>query len=154
MIKKTQASLLLTLRGILGESSASPTSSSTTTDTKVSLFLPFWNWAHCRNVPRMPSAVARGLHWKETIWACKYKRGWWGVQLGQQLHRTLVAAQWWADTALSFFVVVLAAVHGVHGFPVWHLQLSLHSFVPLPPTPLPPGPVPNKHSHFCGHYAK
>ena len=50
-------------RGMRGESSASPTSSSTTTDTNLSRFLPSCSLLHCRKVATIPSGVERGLHW-------------------------------------------------------------------------------------------
>ena len=66
---------VLTLSGILGESSASPTSSSTTTDTKRFRSLSFWYMAHWRKVPTIPSGTDRGLHWKDTIWTFTGKKG-------------------------------------------------------------------------------
>ena len=55
-------------RGILGLSSARPTSSRMTTEVSfVKSFLDWYFW-HCLNVPMMPSEVARGEHWKETMW--------------------------------------------------------------------------------------
>ena len=55
------------LRGIFGESSASPTSSRTTTDAKlseiVSAFLRSWSSLHCWKVVTIPSEVDWGLHW-------------------------------------------------------------------------------------------
>ena len=54
-----------------------PTSSKMTT--AVSLFKSFfcWNFWHCRNVPTIPSEVARGEHWKLTykyIFYFKYRK--------------------------------------------------------------------------------
>lgn len=59
-------------KGIFGESSANPISSSTTTEAKVSedvcSFLLSWSSLHCLNVASMPSGVDWGLHWYETNW--------------------------------------------------------------------------------------
>lgn len=59
-------------KGIFGESSANPTSSSTTTEANVSevvcSFLLSWSSLHCLNVASIPSGVDWGLHWYETNW--------------------------------------------------------------------------------------
>ena len=54
-------------RGILGESSARPTSSNTTTEVNWSRFFSSWKRLHCLKVPIMPSAVDNGLHWYDAI---------------------------------------------------------------------------------------
>ncbi len=56
-----------TFKGILGESSAKPTSSSTTTDTYLSRSFLCWKLLHCLKIPTMPSGVDKGLHWKDDI---------------------------------------------------------------------------------------
>lgn len=61
---------ILTLSGIFGESSASPTSSRTTTETFRFKSTSFWNWAHWRNVSIIPSGLDNGLHWNDTIFTC------------------------------------------------------------------------------------
>ena len=65
-------------------------------------------------------------------------------QLKQQLHSTLVAAQWRGDTALT----LLAAVHGLLGLPGRCARSCLHSLAPPPPPTSVP--VPNKQPRFCG----
>ena len=65
-------------KGIFGESSANPTSSSTTTEANVSevvcSFLLSWSSLHCLNVASIPSGVDWGLHWYETNWI--YDKKW------------------------------------------------------------------------------
>ena len=65
-------------KGIFGESSANPTSSSTTTEANVSevvcSFLLSWSSLHCLNVASIPSGVDWGLHWYETNWIYDKKR--------------------------------------------------------------------------------
>ena len=67
----TKNHFCFTFNGILGESSARPTSSKTTTDAKRSRSLFSWSLLACWNVFMIPSAVAKGLHWKEMIWTFK-----------------------------------------------------------------------------------
>ena len=57
-----------TFSGILGESSANPTSSSTTTDTKLSVFFSFWNFLQRSKVCIMSADVVNGLHWHASMW--------------------------------------------------------------------------------------
>lgn len=65
-------------KGIFGESSANPTSSSTTTEANLSevvcSFLLSWSSLHCLNVASIPSGVDWGLHWYETNWI--YDKKW------------------------------------------------------------------------------
>ena len=65
-------------KGIFGESSANPTSSSTTTEANVfevvCSFLLSWSSLHCLNVASIPSGVDWGLHWYETNWI--YDKKW------------------------------------------------------------------------------
>ena len=55
-------------KGINGESSASPISSNTTTDTNFLRSLSFCSLEHCLNVETMPSGVDKGLHWYDCMW--------------------------------------------------------------------------------------
>ena len=59
------------LSGIRGESSARPTSSSTTTETNLSKRLFCCSLWHCRKVATIPSGVVRGLHWYDNRCAWK-----------------------------------------------------------------------------------
>lgn len=61
---------MLTFNGIFGESSAKPISSKTTTDVKLSKLFPSWKRTASSNALKIPSEVASGLHWKDTMWIC------------------------------------------------------------------------------------
>ena len=80
------------------------------------------------------TAVLRTL----SLWLCSTQ------QLKQDLHRTLVATQWWGPHCLN--IVVLVVVHGLLGL----LCQSAWLGHPLPPAPIP---IPNKAPCCCGRKA-